>query len=260
MTRLSYHEGLIRTWGVFGMGMGYAIPIYTLVRLWKSYKLCREQEVQPWDINLSYTIKDTKRYRALLFILGWLVSFALLLLILATQWLPPNRGNLTIEEFAQNYNYYTKMLNINVGNHYLDENGKWAEKDVGETVYWDPAPPTPELQYTLEQGYVKGVSFSEEFVDQQNVLPSYDLQVLLLCFSMLGAQKEVGLFSRVPNEVMTQIDSFQGFEVTRAKLTIRCNTQHTGYIESETGDLYPVDTEEEPYFCIHFSIEKGAKG
>jgi hypothetical protein len=58
--RLSYAKGLERVWGVLGKGMGYSIPIYNLVRLWKSYKLCSENEIQPWDEDISYTIKDTK--------------------------------------------------------------------------------------------------------------------------------------------------------------------------------------------------------
>ncbi len=60
---IPYREGLRRTWGVIGNGYGYMIPIYNLVCLFKSYKLCIEKEVQPWDEGISYTIKDTKWYR-----------------------------------------------------------------------------------------------------------------------------------------------------------------------------------------------------
>lgn len=47
--RLSYAEGLRRTWTVFWRGYGLFIPVYILVRLWKSYKTCKANETEPWD-------------------------------------------------------------------------------------------------------------------------------------------------------------------------------------------------------------------
>ena len=62
-SRLSYIEGLERIWDVLSRGMGFNIPIYNIIRLLKSYNLCVENETQPWDELISYTIKDTKWYR-----------------------------------------------------------------------------------------------------------------------------------------------------------------------------------------------------
>lgn len=254
---LSYQQGLKRTWGALGIGMGYGIPIYSLVRLWKSYKLCQNQEIQPWDCKLSYTIKDTKWFRAVYFILGYLVSFALVIVILTAQWVPPNRGDLTVEEFAENYNYYAKMLDFERGNLYLDKSGQWAERQRQDRIIWIANDSDmPEIHYTLEDGCVTSVSFSTEFVDEQDVLPSFDIQLILLCFSMLGAQKDVGLFSSALNEIIHQVDSFDGFKITKSKLAMRCNTAHMGYLDSEVGYLFSDNTDDEKYFCIDFSIQK----
>ncbi len=62
---ISYKSGFERTWILIGKGLGYNIPIYNLVRLWKSYKLCSDKEVQSWNDDISYTIKDAKWYRTL---------------------------------------------------------------------------------------------------------------------------------------------------------------------------------------------------
>lgn len=42
--RPSYIAGFIRTLQVIGSGLGYHIPVYSLVRLWKSYKQCSDNE------------------------------------------------------------------------------------------------------------------------------------------------------------------------------------------------------------------------
>lgn len=65
---LDYSEAFERTWGVIGTGMGFDIPIYNLVRQWKSYQLCIDNEPQPWDESVSYSIKDTKWFRAMIYI------------------------------------------------------------------------------------------------------------------------------------------------------------------------------------------------
>ncbi len=62
-SKLSYFQALQRTWEVIGAGMGYNIPVYNLVRLWKSYKSCSQNTMQPWNMYLIYKIKDTKKTR-----------------------------------------------------------------------------------------------------------------------------------------------------------------------------------------------------
>lgn len=255
--KLSYEEGLRRTWGVFGIGMGYYIPIYNLVRLWKSYKLCQKEEIQPWETYLSYTIKDTKWFRGLLFVLGYALCIGLMVMAMAAQQLPPNRGDLTVEEFAENYNYYARFLEIDLGNHYLNKNGQWVEKGFDQIVDICPAyAELPEIQYTVENGSVKGVSFSTELVNEQGLIPSYNQQIILLCFAMVGAQKEVSWFSDIPEKLLGQIDCIHGFETTKANLAIRCNTMYAGYMDSMDGYLYPEDTAEETYFSLEFSMNQ----
>lgn len=125
---LSYGEGLERTRGVIGTGMGYNIPIYSLVRLWKSYKLCSENEPQPWDESISYTLKNTKWYRAVLYIGANVALCAVLVTIIFAQQLPPNRGDLTVAEFVENHNFYAQHFGISFGSEYLDQNGNWGRK------------------------------------------------------------------------------------------------------------------------------------
>ena len=105
--RLSYGEGLVRTWGVISRGYGFNIPIYNIVRHWKSYKTCTRNEMLPWDDYEAYTIKDTKRFRVLVYIAAVAVIAFISVVMAFAQRLPPNRGDLTIAQFVENYRKFT---------------------------------------------------------------------------------------------------------------------------------------------------------
>lgn len=256
---LSYGEGLKRMWGVIGTGMGYNIPIYNLVRLWKSYKLCSENETQPWDESISYTLKDTKWYRGVLYIGAHAVALAVLVTIISAQQLPPNRGNLTVAEFVENHNYYAKFLGIDFGNEYLNENGEWAVKDFDGTVnieigYTEKA----EYHFAIENGYVTGVSFAVEIKDNDDWLGSYDTQMVLASLAFAGAQNEMGLFSKTPSRIANQINNnrFKDFNFVGAGITFTCDIEYSGYIDAQSYFLVPVENAAETYFSLSFSINK----
>ena len=256
--RISYSEGLERTWGVIGKGMGYNIPIYSIVRYWKSYRTCSENEAQPWDESISYTIKDTKWYRNVLYICAYVVTIVILLMIHSVQLLPPNRGELTVAQFVENYNYYAKYYDINFGNKYLDENGEWAENEFDGTFYVQiDRDEMPEFRFNIENGYVQGVSFEVELKNNQKWLRSFDDQMLLASLAFICAQNEMGLFSKLPGSITEQIgnNAFQSFRFTEAGITVICDTEYYGY-EAGPMYLYPVENVTGNYFRLSFSMIK----
>lgn len=257
---LSYGEGLERTWGVIGTGMGYNIPIYKLIRLWKSCTLCSENKIQPWDESISYTIKDTKWYRGVFYIGAYVATFAVLLTIMSAQQLPPNKGDLTLAEFAGNYNYYAKLFDIDFGNEYLDEYGKWAEKKsggMGRTVVIGHTE-KPEYHFTIENGYVTDVSFAVEIEDNEGWLSSYDKHMFLASLAFAGAQNEMGLFSKIPSRIADQIDNntFKDYHFTEAGITFTCDIEYSGYKNAQSHFLLPAEDAQENYFSLNFSMNK----
>lgn len=257
--RLSYGEGLERTWGVIGAGMGYNIPIYNLIRLWKSYKLCSENETQPWDESISYTLKDTKWYRGVFYIGAYAAVFAVLVTIMSARQLPPNRGDLTVAEFVENHNYYAKLLGIDFGNEFLDENGKWAEKEFNGTTYIEIGhTEKPEYHFTIENGYVTGVSFAVEIKDNEDWLSPYNTQMVLVSLAFAGAQNEMGLFSKIPSRIVDQIDNntFKDFHFAEAGITFACETEYSGYVDVQSYFLVPAENTVETYFIFNFSMKK----
>ncbi|MFA6984114.1 MAG: MerR family transcriptional regulator [Sedimentibacter sp.] len=256
-SHLSYTDGLVRTWGVLSRGMGFNIPIYNIIRLLKSYNLCIENETQPWDESISYTIKDTKWYRGLIYIGASLATFAVLLTISSAQQLPPNRGDLTVAEFVENYNYYAKHFDIDFGDKYLDENGKWEEKKSNKTVIYIGITEKPEYHFTIENGYVTGVSFAIEVKNNEHLISPYDEQMFLASLAFAGAQNDMGLFSKIPKRIAEQIDNniFKDFNFMEAGTAFICNIEYSGY-QVTSNFLFPLENVEETYFNLIFTINK----
>lgn len=258
--RLTYGEGFERTWGVISAGMGYNIPIYNLVRLWKSYKLCSENETQPWDGLLSYTIQDTKWYRGVLYIGAYVSLLIILFTIMSAQQLPPNRGDLTIAEFAENHNYYAKYYDISFGNKYLNEYGKWTEREFDGTIYIDLGhAKRPEYHFSIENGHITGVTFSIEIKNNEDWIYSYNTQMLTSALAFVGAQKEMSLYSSIPGKIAKQIDNstFKDFQFHVAGITFTCDVEYTGYVDLQSHILIPEENAAETYFRLTFSMNKG---
>jgi uncharacterized RDD family membrane protein YckC len=263
--RLSYGEGLVRTWGVIGAGMGYNIPIYNIIRLWKSYKLCSGREEQPWDESVSYVIKDTKRRRIALYIGAGAAVIAAIALVLLSQKLPPNRGELTVAEFAENHNYYAKLYGVNFDNAYLDKNAEWAEKELSGTMYIDISGyvKNPDYHFTVENGYVTGVSFAVEIRDNRynrDWISSNEVNkhMLVASYAFAGAQGGAGLFSKSQSWISARIlnNTFLDFSFTEAGVAFACDVEYSGYTDTSGGILFPEDGAAEGYFRLEFSANK----
>lgn len=256
---LSLGEDLTRTWRVIGTGMGYNIPFYNLFRLWKSYRLCSENEIQPWDDAIAYTLKDKKWYRGVLYVGVYAAAAAVLVTIMSAQKLPPNRGELTVAEFVENHNYYAGFLGINFGNEYLSDKGKWEKRDFNGTAYIEIGhAEKPEYHFTIEDGHVTGVSFAVEIRNNKDWLNSYDSEMLLASLAFAGAQDEMGLFSKTPERIAEQTgnNTFKDFHFTEAGISFTCDTEYSGYIDTQSHFLVPEENAAETYFSLNFTMNK----
>lgn len=262
--RLSYQEGLERTWGILGSGLGYFLPIYSLYRLWKSFRCCVEEGVEPWDDNVAYTMKDAKWYRGLAMAGGYALVIFGLLTLLAIQRMPPNRGELTVAEFSENFNYYADYFEISFGKYRLDESGAWTERpEEGTAIYLDlwgsgeeSAP--PKLSYTLEDGNVAAVHMAVAQEGGEDWIGGYEPQMLLAGLAMAGAQRGAWLYSDFLSRVGLQIEtgSFNGFSFTDLGLEFSCRVEYRGYLDTHSGLLIPEEKAQEREFSLLFSVQK----
>ncbi len=189
--RLGYAAALVRTWKVIWYGLALGIPIWNLVRLLKCRRRCLDEAEQPWDEEgeFLYTLDDENGWRALACFGAYaLLIFATVLLVLFIR-LPPNRGELTVEDFAENYNIMADTYNADIC--YLDETGRFIPN---EKLGWPFFNEIPDLEFQTEGGFITAISWTVE-----NELTSSEywsapaiLQSSTLAF--VGAQPDCNLF------------------------------------------------------------------
>lgn len=257
--RLSYGAGLRRTWGVVGAGMGYNLPIYSLVRLWKSYRRCSDNRALPWDEGLSYTVKDTRGFRWVLWVGAHVLLVAGLALAIAAQYIPPNRGDLTIAEFSENHAHYADLLSVGFGNEYLNRNGQWAQRPFDGTAYIQiGAAEMPVYQYTLTDGHLSEVSFEVALENRSDWLRSYDAHMILISLALAGAQDEMVLFSQGPKRIAETIsaNTFGDFYFVESGVALSASTRHSGYVDTSSRFLVPDDDASENSFHLRYSARR----
>lgn len=257
--RLTVSQGFSRTLGVLFKGMGLSIPVYSLYTYYKSYGRCKGSEIQPWDEGISYTIKDTRGYRWFIFVAANAAVFACLIGLVFAGQIPPNRGRLTVAEFAENYNYLARYYNLESGGEYLGEDGTWQKKqESGVVTISIPDVPAPEFTYEVKDGEVIGISFSVEFEDRDEWLPTYDTQMMLAVLAYAGAQKGIGLFSGDRMEMADCVASnhFRDYHIGYRGITIRCERELEGYQSLLSGILIPEDDADRLYVRTEFRMRQ----
>ena len=181
-SRLWLWQGYSRTWEMFCYGMGCAIPIYSLYKQYKSYKLCKETGEMDWDYTLLYTIRDKKIWRPAAYLLITAALFAVTVLIPYAADMPKHRGNITADQFCENMNRALRYHKVDGRVGQLD-NGTYA----AVMPYVWPHP--PELQITEANGVVTEVVLKSS---NDGLIMSSAMQEWLFpaIVSYVGAQKD----------------------------------------------------------------------
>ena len=232
--KLKMDEAQIRTLIVMWYGMGLNLPIYNLYRKWKSYQICMDGRMQEWEETSIILQKERKPWRIPIFVAVYVVIplfFAFTTYMAGT---PMNRGNLTIQEFSENYNQLSKYHGLAGGelnNHgELNSQGEWQEPPAG-VIYINGYVPEPELVIAETDGQVTGVEFSSYLKNNHAWPRDYRDKMVLCVMSYVQAKKECPLFSKEMNEVLDYIQEhpFEDFSLSAYGVTISCEVEYSGY-------------------------------
>lgn len=184
---LEYKDARTRTWEVLCYGYGFHIPIYSIYRMWKCYKACKNSELIVWEQDTYIELKDKDGWRIGAYIGAEIAAMAVTFLLFMISMLPVHQGNISVKEFSENFNHYASFYGIESEDRYLDENGKWITKD--EPYFFDIylEDEWPEFQYVEENGILKEVAFEMHSTDGETyMLPSE--AVYLASISFMRAQ------------------------------------------------------------------------
>ena len=257
---LTYYEGLCRTWDVFVKGMGLSIPIYNLVRLWKSYTACSSGETLEWESDTTITIHHKLLWHIAAFVGVTAAVFSIIALSIALPRMPKNREEISVSEFCQNYNRLAKYYDVS-GIYYLNDKGSWVQRD--DTEYIDltsrnPSINYPEFIFTEENGIMKGMRFTTKLHNDSWIAPNYKDEMMLSIMSFVQAQSWYNPFSKETDEVLERVSEapFEDFQFALHDITIKCDFEYKGYVgDADSGIIVPQEEIESDYY-LSFVMEK----
>lgn len=110
---LTLRQGRDRVWSILALGYGYGIPIYSLVRMYKSYKRCKKRKIMAWDKNWDsgeknqYIVNSGRLpLRVATYILTIVLIVAISFILPLAAHMPKHRGELSREQFLENLERY----------------------------------------------------------------------------------------------------------------------------------------------------------
>ena len=260
--KLSYSQGLYRTFGVIFWGMGLSIPIYSLFRLWKSRKGCLRGEELPWE-DTNHIELYKSRWHVPAFILSYCALTLVTSVLLLRSQMPIYRGDMTAAEFAENFAHMAYVTDVDLG-YALTSDGTWEEENYNGqfnlSIFSYGA--LPALDMTSDNGELTSVSMGvyidtgdSEYISNVNTI------IQLLSASFVGAQSDVRILSNDLAHILSdsRIDDLEGFAFSAYGVDVSCEIDSRGYEYWDSLGGYLAldgDYEGEPYFSLIFSMEK----
>ena len=238
---MPYTEGLARYFLMMWYGQGFEIPIWSLIQGYRSVRRCWNDEPQPWDAEVAYVSKPFRaRYGV------GLVLAALLVLTAgeaANSWsqTPPNRGDVTVAEFAENYNRQASYLGFD-GRTYLDEAGQWQDRpqagnqitisleDLLETNPWDDA---KIFHYTREDGRITAVSLTGSVRNIETHIETPEQYVPRIVMALTWGREEASFWSWQRQDQLDELsraDWEHGFTLRQSGAVITAQVEQTGLL------------------------------
>jgi len=243
---LSYVAALERTANVLIYGEGLRIPFLSLWRNWQSYKKCENGEELEWEEHSVLSLRDERGVRALWFILAEVLLFALNFCLVYTEFIPRNTGELTIAEFAENFNYVAERQDY-APDMRLDPDGSWIE--YGGTIIhiFGGDYGRPDFEYETDgNGYITAIRMEKYYTDLGGYPPNIDSEMALAIQAFVRPRQGFINFGDETAEVLELLDRSTwkswGAQCNGVNITHRTELEGYQYIVSL---LKPIEGEEQ---------------
>ncbi len=212
--KLSIVRSFKREWEVFFLGQGLFIPIFSQVRQIMSFSFCVNHKELPWDENCDCSVKDMNAFRVIGYVSALIVIFFALLCGVLSETLPTHRGdNITMEEFVDNVRYYQKTI-FKSDYYSITDDGRWIETPADPNIASVNLTPyiEPECTYTIENGYITGVTYITEISDYDNLVDANYYGDMLCALALCCASKDCTIFSKTYYTISDFIGDATGSE------------------------------------------------
>lgn len=197
--KLTYEAALNRTAFVFWYGIRLDLPVLRLVRLYKCAEDEQAGKALPWEEDSEQTVCDRHGWR---FAAAALLAIAVMAGAVLGVLLPigtVHHGDLTVAQFAENYNAIQRQLGSEGIE--LDASGCWKAESVfetsGGTTTYMFRDRYPQFEYETENGILTAVIYRLESGTGNEVQAIPDGNVLSLAlYAFAGAETKYLAFDR----------------------------------------------------------------
>lgn len=229
---LGFRSAMRREYQALKQGYGWGIPIYRIVRLIKSYRRYKQHGTNDWDYDWDYDAEATYQRFSLrlfgLFVSNTIVYGIIIFLTALHMFSPKYIGNqLTIEQFATNYNYVSSMLNRSWTTT-LDSDGLMIRVHVlGDRVIHVGGEPV-EFQYKTADGVIQSIQYHEELKE-----PIYGRAVPIELINAIGTlllSDNVSLIEYV-NILKDYVLESKSGSIRVHNIEAKWNTVTSGYVQ-----------------------------
>ena len=262
--KLRWADGFFRYLEMLWSGLGFYLPIFNPIQMYRSFERCRREETQPWDRETIYT-ESTFRFRnAAAIVLALALSVGGVIVAATAASLPPNRGDLTVAEFAENFNHQAQYMGIQLDGE-LDSDGIWRDAPGAENITYlllgEEIPNAKQFQYTVEDGRLTAVTLSGsvENIDQRYGLPRTRMMAAVMAF--FWAREGAPFW---PSEKEEQLAVFydrpggQGwaktFSLRQGDAVATLEIEAEGVVGYASGYASPIDRVGENHFAFTFTM------
>ncbi len=259
--KLTYSQGFTRHLLLLWHGEGAFIPIWSWIQMFRTASRCWNDEPQPWDEGTAY---EAAPFRPLRHAAGFVLVSVLVLACAeaanSCSQLPPNRGDLTVAEFAENYNRQAA---------YIGQSPSWI---LDETGAWKRAPDPPGtfvmdmgggwrldhgFQYTLENGVVRAVTWerSLENTEEWIYLPVNDIATAAT--ALIWAQEDVPLWTFGRKALFSDLanaDWEKGFTLRGNGAVVTWEVESRNFLISGDSGLAIPNDKENNFFSLRCTI------
>lgn len=257
---LSFSQALEREWSVLRDGLGYGIPGLRVWRIRKQYKEYQSAPDPDWDWESEYIYKEQKIWHSAVFVAMVCVSIGLILISALDSVRPRYRGeNLTVEQFASNYNFYVNLLSENVASQELLQEDGRPYPAANNIIYvgGQPEQTAAGFSYEIENGFLKKITYTNRWTEV-GYCPAIPGRCVMAAHTILLSQKNVSLtdwkaFARHWDEEMKAGETEGSLSWGNVELRWCYHLENCRFVNS--GQVCTaIDSEAESSMAIQFEI------
>lgn len=235
--KLDYAIARDREWQALVRGYGLGLPVFRTVRLCMSCYFYREGRLN-WDDYSETRYHTFGRKHKVLIIAAVIAMTISSLLVAADSLMPKYRGELSLEDFSHNYNYYAKINNEDSLTMLAD-----GQFDDWNTVFvdisGDASNATHEFEFIMQNDNVKTITYGNTWTNIRHVVPISE-RCEVAVFTAVASQRGVNIIDMLKfGKIWKNADLTTDGKLESNGVVITWDIEHEYCYISEQGIFYP---------------------